>query len=65
MGMEFPKQVMRMTALVRDYGFSESGLLEIYRAKGQKVAWKNNPKKRNSPIMFDTDGLKKWLMVHK
>lgn len=63
--MEFKLPIMRKTALIRDYGFSESGLMEIYNTKGQNIAWKNNPNKSNSPIMFDTEGLKKWLKLHK
>lgn len=58
--MEFPKPVMRMTALIRDMGFPEEYLMRIYRTKGQTIARKINPTKERSAIIFDTKGLEDW-----
>lgn len=57
--MEYAKPVMRMTALVK-MGFPEEYLLMAYRSRGQTFAWKMNPTKSNSPILFDTEGFEKW-----
>ena len=57
--MEYPKKVMRLRALV-SMGFSEMALLNIAATNGQKLAWKNDPLKSNSPLLFDTDELEKW-----
>lgn len=59
--MEFPKRYMRKTALVRDFGIPEAYLMRIFRTKGNGISWKINPKKERSPIIFDTEGLKKWM----
>jgi len=55
--MEYPKSVMRISELT-EMGFSENWLMRVYRRRNQTVAWKISPK-RNSPILFDTDGLEK------
>ena len=57
--MEFPKPVMRLTALV-EMGFPQEYLMRIYRTKGQTIARKINPNKEKSPIIFDTKGLEDW-----
>ena len=57
--MEYPKKVMRMTELVK-MGFPEETLRKATMEKGQTFAWKNNPKARNSPLMFDTTEFEKW-----
>ena len=56
--MEYPKKIMKKTEL-QDMGFPEEYLLRIFRKKGQTIAWKINPAKEKSPILFDTDGLEK------
>ncbi len=56
--MEYPKKIMRQQELI-DMGFPKEMLLKIFSTKGQTVAWKASPTKRNSPIFFDTDGLEK------
>lgn len=62
--MKFPEKVMKKTVLVRDYGLSESYLMRIYRTKGNGISWKISPKK-NSAILFDTEGLAKWMAAGK
>lgn len=57
--MEYPKKVMRMTELVK-MGFPEEMLRQATMEQGQTFAWKNNPKARNSPLMFDTEEFEKW-----
>lgn len=59
--MEYPKKVMRMTELVK-MGFPEEMLRKATLENGQTFAWKNNPKARNSPLMFDTEGFEKWRL---
>ena len=63
--MEFRKPVMRSTELTKEMGFPEEYLMQIYNTKGQNIARKMNPKARNSPIIFDTEGLKKWWKDNK
>ena len=58
--MKFRAPVMRLTELKKEMGFPEEYLMNIYNTKGQIIARKINPKARNSPIIFDTEGLKKW-----
>lgn len=57
--MEFPKPIMRMSELM-EMGFPEECLLRAYRDRNQNFASKINPAKKNSPIIFDTEGLEKW-----
>ena len=56
--MEYPHQVMKIRELI-EMGFPKEYLMEIYRSKNQKIAWKMN-NKRNSPILFDTKGLERY-----
>lgn len=58
--MQFPKQFMRAGEL-RAMGLPEGLLRRAYGARGQKFAQKMNPLKRNSPLVFDTEGLGEWL----
>ena len=58
--MVYPKPMMRLQQL-KDMGIPESILLRIYRTRGQKVARKANPAKKNSPIIYDTAELEKVL----
>ena len=57
--MIYPKPIMRLTELV-EMGFPRDALLKAFRSPGQTFAWKNDPYKRNSPIMFEVDGLENW-----
>ena len=57
---EFPKQRMRLRELVA-MGLSERELENAYRSRGQRFAHKMTPGKKNSPIVFDTNGLAKYF----
>lgn len=59
--MEFPKSVMNMSEL-RRMGISESFLRIAYADKAQTFAWKANPTKENSPILYDTKGLEAYRL---
>ncbi len=59
--MTYPKAVMRITEL-EEMGFPREFLEYCYRKKGQDFAWKVNPAKPNSPIVFDTEIFDKWRM---
>lgn len=65
MHMEFKAPIMRSTELITEMGFPEEYLMNIFRTPGQTIARKINPKARNSPIIFDTEGLEKWWKQHK
>lgn len=56
--MKYPKKIMKKTEL-EAMGFPEEYLLRVFGMKGQNVAWKMNPVKSNSTILFDTDALEK------
>lgn len=58
--MIFPQPVMRLKPLT-EMGIPEATLMRIYRTRGQKVAKKITPGKRNSPLIFDTAELDKVL----
>ena len=62
--MEYPKPVMRKSELEK-MGFPEEYLMRIYRTKWQSIAWKIDPTSRNSPILFDTQGLEKFRAQKK
>lgn len=57
---DFPRAQMRVTELV-EMGFRRAELKEAYESRGQQFARKQNPARRNSPIVFDTAGLSKYL----
>ena len=57
--MTFPKQIMRLSELT-EMGFPEELLMRAYRSPKQTFASKIDPRKLNSPILFDTEGLKGW-----
>lgn len=59
--MEYPKPMMRLKELM-DMGIPESMLMNAYREKGQNFAQKIDPKRPNSPIVFDTAEFDKWRM---
>lgn len=58
--MIFPQPIMRLKPLT-EMGIPEATLMRIYRTRGQKVAKKITPGKRNSPLVFDTAELDKAL----
>ncbi len=58
--MVFPQPVMRKSQLIK-MGFSPKLLDAAFRERGQKFAYKINPGKQNSPIVFETDGFSAWL----
>lgn len=57
--MQYPKPVMKLSELIT-MGFPEEYLLRVYRNQKQRIAWKMNPLKNNSPILFDTEELDKF-----
>lgn len=59
--MEYPKKVMRKSELMK-MGFPGEFLMYVFRFKGQQVAWKLNPTKSNSVIVFDTDALDRFRL---
>lgn len=59
--MEYPKTMMKIKELM-DRGIPESMLMNAYREKGQNFAQKIDPKRPNSPIVFDTAEFDKWRM---
>lgn len=59
--MEYPKPMMRLKELMA-MGIPESMLMNAYRYPGQEFAQKIDPKQKNSPIVFDTEGFDKWRM---
>ena len=48
--MIFPQPIMRLKPLT-EMGIPEATLMRIYRTRGQKVAKKISPGKRNSPLI--------------
>lgn len=56
--MKYPRKIMRRTELEK-MGFGKEYLMRIFREYGAPVAWKMNPhsKRKNSPIVFDTEEL--------
>lgn len=59
--MNYPKPVMRKAELI-EMGIAEAFLDRAFRAKGQTFAWKAT-NKRNSPILFDTEGFEKYRLT--
>lgn len=57
--IKYPKPVMKMSELVA-MGFAKDFLMYAYRKNTAAIAWKMNPTKSNSPILFDTEGLEKF-----
>lgn len=58
--MVFPKPYMRMNELVA-MGISRSLLQRAYGDRAQRFAQKVSPCKRNSPIIYNTEGLAAWM----
>ena len=54
--MNYPAKVMSMKALVK-MGISESFLRRADMDKSTQIAWRADPTRSNSKIMFDTEAL--------
>lgn len=54
--MNFEKQIMSIKEL-RRCGFPKEYLRRVYGSKGQDCAFKADPLRENSPILFDTEKL--------
>ncbi len=59
--MEYPKSVMSKSELMQ-MGFTRTYLDRVSRVKGQTFAFRMNPAKSNSPLMFDTAGFEKFRL---
>ena len=57
--MTYPKKIMKVSEL-QALGFSATDLRAAYRIPGQKFAWKMNPYKSNSHLVFDTEEFEKF-----
>jgi hypothetical protein len=57
--MIYPKEVMTIKELV-NMGFSRKELLQIYRQRGQSIAWKSGTGGETSTIYFSTQDLEKY-----
>lgn len=57
--MKYPKQVMKKSELVA-MGFTDEYLMYVYRNNRNAIAWKMNPTKINSAILFDTEEFEKF-----
>ena len=55
--MEYPRPIMKKAEL-QDMGFPRDFLNKAYLKGG--IAWKADPIKRNSPLLFDTQSLEKF-----
>lgn len=58
--MKYPRQIMKISDL-EQMGFPKEYLLRAYHSRGQTFATKMNPAKRNSPVIFDTEGFDQWM----
>ena len=56
---KYSKPVMKMSELM-ELGFPRSYLTRIYYTGDRKIAWKTNPAKSNSMILFDTAEFEKY-----
>ena len=59
--MDYPAKVMSMKSLVK-MGISESFLRKAYMDKHTQIAWRADPTRANSKIMFDTDALEVYRL---
>ncbi len=57
--MTYPKKVMKVSEMV-ELGFSATELRADFRTPGQTFAWKMNPHKSNSHLVFDTEEYEKF-----
>jgi hypothetical protein len=56
--MKYPKEIMTLSQLV-EMGFNRKELMQIYRTRGQIVAWKGGTGGRTSSIYFSTEELER------
>lgn len=54
------KMIFRRSELLK-MGYPPELLERAYRTRGQRVAFKINPMKKNSPLMFDLGELKNFI----
>lgn len=59
--VDYPKKIMKITELM-DIGFPKVYLMNAYQDRNQKFAWKMDVTKKNSHILFDTDGLEEYRL---
>lgn len=59
--VDYPKKIMKITELM-DIGFPKVYLMNAYQDRNQKFAWKMDATKKNSHILFDTDGLEEYRL---
>lgn len=57
--MTYPKPVMSKPELMQ-MGFPRTLMDRAFRERGQKMAWRINPKNNRSTILFDTEEFEKW-----
>ena len=57
--MVYPKEIMTISELMA-LGWKRGELMDIYRRRNQKVAWKCGKGGRTSTIKFDTTELEKF-----
>lgn len=57
---DYPSPIMRKNDLVK-LGIPKGVLEDAYYDKGQRFACKQNPCKKNSPIIYNTAGLDAWI----
>ena len=57
--VNYPKQIMKITELI-GIGFPKEYLMNAYHSRNQTFAWKMDMTKKNSPILFDTEGLEEY-----
>lgn len=57
--MKYDKQVMTTTQLVA-MGFSRKWLMQVYRDRHLKIAWKTGAGGKTSTVYFDTEKLEKY-----
>lgn len=57
--MNYEKPVMKKAELAK-MGFTNDYLMSVYRKNNHAIAWKMNPEKKNSPILFDTEEFEKY-----
>lgn len=60
--MTYAKPIMRLAEL-KKMGYPEEFLLNAYRNPSQAFAWKMDITKKNSPILFDTEGLEQYRLT--
>ncbi len=61
--MNYPKKIMRWNELLK-MGMPKEILKRAYDSK-DLIGWKINPSAKNSPIVFDTEALDKFIAQQK